>query len=102
MKSFDKIYQVYLENVNEAGITVDESVYGELFRLHGNLPRDAKTVSGVRIADSVKYVLQDVSEIASELEQIASDVETEQDNPQAIAQLSQMLFDLARRLNSNV
>lgn len=102
MKQFNKIYQVYLENVNEAGNPVGQSVYDLAFRLYSALPRGAKTTSGVEIAEMLKFILEDISEIASELQQAASDVESEQNNPEVIARLSALLFDLAKRLNSDV
>lgn len=101
MKHFNKIYQIYLESVNEADNPLGNSVYDLMFRLHSSLPSGLKTKSGVAIADTLQFALEDISEIASELEQIASDAETEQNNPEVIARLSELLFNLARRLNSN-
>jgi hypothetical protein len=102
MKQFNKIYQIYLESVNEADNSFGSSVYDEMFRLYSSLPRGVKTSSGVAVADALQFALDDLSEIASELEQIASDVDAEKNNPEVIARLSELLFNLAKRLNSNV
>jgi hypothetical protein len=102
MKQFNKIYQVYLENVNEANAPVGQSVYDLAFRLYSALPPGTKTTSGVAVADMLKFILEDISEIASELQQAASDVESDQNNPEVVARISELLFDLAKRLNSDV
>lgn len=102
MKQFNKIYQIYLESVNEADNPLGNSVYDQMFRLYSSLPRGVKTTSGVAVADTLQFALEDISEIASEIQQIASDAETDQSNPEVIARLSEMLFGLSKRLNSNV
>jgi hypothetical protein len=102
MKRFNKIYEIYLESINEADNPLGDSIYDQMFRLYSSLPRGVKTTSGVAVADTLQFALEDISEIASQLQQIASDTEAEQSNPEVIARLSELLFDLAKRLNSNV